>query len=90
MNLQYYYWYFPSVIPPKICDDIIEYGKSQQEHIALTGDHKPDSVSEDDIKDVSKKRKSNIVWMDDPWIYKEIHPFVHTANVNAGWNFQWD
>ena len=54
MNLQYYYWYFPSVIPPKICDDIIEYGKSQQEHIALTGDHKPDSVSENDIKDVSK------------------------------------
>ncbi len=90
MNLQYYYWYFQSVIPPKICDDIIEYGKSQQEHIALTGDYKPDSVSEDDIKDVSKKRKSNIVWMDDPWIYKEIHPFIHAANQNAGWNFQWD
>ena len=90
MNLQYYYWYFQSVIPPKICDDIIEYGKSQQEQIALTGDYKPDSVSKDDIKDVSKKRKSNIVWMDDPWIYKEIHPFVHAANQNAGWNFQWD
>jgi len=50
MNLQYYYWYFQSVIPPKICDDIIEYGKSQQEQIALTGDYKPDSVSKDDIK----------------------------------------
>ena len=90
MNLEYYYWYFQSAIPPKICDDIIEYGKSQQEQIALTGDYKPDSVSKDDIKDVSKKRKSNIVWMDDPWIYKEIHPLVHAANQNAGWNFQWD
>jgi len=90
MNLEYYYWYFQSAIPPKICDDIIEYGKSQQEQIALTGDYKPDSVSKDDIKDVSKKRKSNIVWMDDPWIYKEIHPYIHTANQNAGWNFQWD
>ena len=90
MNLEYYYWYFQSAIPPKICDDIIKYGKSQQEQIALTGDYDPKKVSEDDIKDVSKKRKSNVVWMDDPWIYKEIHPLVHAANQNAGWNFQWD
>jgi len=90
MNLECYYWYFQSAIPPKICDDIIEYGKSQQEQIALTGDYKSDSVSENDIKDVSKKRKSNVVWMDDPWIYKEIHPYIHTANQNAGWNFDWN
>ena len=90
MNLEYYYWYFQSVIPPKICDDIIEYGKSQQDQIALTGDYDPEKVSQDDIKDVSKKRKSNIVWMDDRWIYKEIHPYIHTANANAGWNFDWD
>ena len=90
MNLEYYYWYFKSAIPLKICDDIIEYGKSQQEQIALTGNYKPNKVSDDDIKDVSKKRKSNIVWMDDRWIYKEIQPYIHQANVNAGWNFQWD
>ena len=90
MNLEYYYWYFQSVIPPKICDDIIEYGKSQQEQIALTGGYDPEKVSEDDIKDVSKKRKSNIVWMNDRWINNEIHPYIHTANKNAGWNFQWD
>ena len=90
MNLEYYYWYFKSAIPPKICDDIIEYGKSQQEQIALTGDYDPNTIGEKDIKDVSKKRKSNVVWMDDPWIYKEIHPLIHAANQNAGWNFQWD
>ena len=90
MNLEYYYWYFQSVIPPKICDDIIEYGKSQQEQIALTGDYDPEKVSEDDIKDVSKKRKSNVVWMSDRWIYKEIHPYIIQANANAGWNFEWD
>ena len=90
MNLEYYYWYFQSAIPPKICDDIIEYGKSQQEQIALTGDYDPDKVSEDNIKDVSKKRKSNVVWMNDRWIYNEIQPYVNQANANAGWNFQWD
>ena len=28
--------------------------------------------------------------MSDRWIYKEIQPYVHNANANAGWNFQWD
>ena len=29
MNISNYYWYFKSVIPPKICDDIIKHGLAQ-------------------------------------------------------------
>ena len=90
MNLHYYYWYFPSVIPHRICDDIIKYGKSQQEEIALTGQTEQKEISEADLKILHKKRKSNVVWMNDSWIYKEIHPFIHLANRSAGWNFDWD
>jgi len=91
MNLEYYYWYFQSAIPPKICDDIIKYGLDQQEQTALTGDLKPDKeLTEKETKDLSKKRKSNVVWMNDKWIYKEIHPYIHQANANASWNFEWD
>ena len=42
------------------------------------------------IKNIQKKRKSDIVWMNDRWIYKEIHPLIHEANAKAGWNFEWD
>jgi len=28
--------------------------------------------------------------MADRWIYKEIHPYIHQANRDAGWNFEWD
>ena len=28
--------------------------------------------------------------MSDKWIYREIHPYLHQANRNAGWNFEWD
>ena len=28
--------------------------------------------------------------MNDRWVYKEIQPYVHQANANAGWNFEWD
>ena len=91
MNLEYYYWYFQSAIPPKICDDIIKYGLDQQEQTALTGDLKPDKeLTEKETKDLSKKRKSNVVWMNDRWIYKEIHPYIRQANQSAGWNFEWD
>ena len=95
MNLEYYYWYFKSAIPPKICDDIIKYGKSQQEQLALTGGFEKkiiegEELTNKEIKDLSKKRKSNVVWMTDRWIYKEIQPFVDIANVKANWNFDWD
>ena len=91
MNLEYYYWYFQSAIPPRICDDIIKYGLDQQEQTALTGNLKSDKeLTDKETKDLSKKRKSNVVWMNDKWIYKEIHPYIHQANAMAGWNFEWD
>ena len=93
MLLKWYYWYFESVVPERICDDIVKYGKSQENQIALTGhanNKKAEELSEEELKNVQKKRKSDIVWMSDEWIYKEIHPYIHRANTNSGWNFQWD
>ena len=91
MNLQHYYWYFKSAVPERICDNIVRYGKSLQDKMATTGGFgDPKTLSKKQIKDLKTKRDSNIVWMNDKWIYKEIHPFVHQANANAGWNFQWD
>ena len=96
MNLQYYYWYFKSAVPPRICDDIVKYGLKQEDNMAITGglgrnrDLKNQPLSKKETKDLKKKRDSNIVWMDDRWIYKEIQPYVHGANRNAGWNFTWD
>ena len=90
MNIFNYYWWFKSAIPPKICDDIIKYGLSKKESIARTGGYDNKELTEKDIKDLRKKRNSDLVWLDDTWIYKEIHPYIHEANVRAGWNFQWE
>ena len=95
MNLQNYYYYFQSALTPRFCDELIKYGKSQQEQLALTGgqtnkinEGKP--LNDEDLKDLKKKRDSNIVWLNDRWIYKEIQPFIHQANKLANWNFDWD
>ena len=90
MNLENYYWYFSRALPPKLCDDIIQYGLNHKEQMAYTGDLKVDNATNKDIKNMQKIRKSDVVWLDDPWIYKEIHPYIHEANRLAGWNFQWD
>ena len=91
MNLTNYYWYFKSAIPERICDDIVKYGHQLQHQMAVTGGYGDGKkLNKKQIKDLKTKRDSNIVWMNDRWIYKEIQPYIHTANANAGWNFQWD
>ena len=97
MNLASYYYYFKSALTPRMCDDIIRYGKEHDTQMAITGGSDDEANKKADgtlkksvIKNIQKKRKSDIVWMNDRWIYKEIHPFIHEANAKAGWNFEWD
>jgi len=104
MNLKNYYWYFESALSPKLCAEILKYGKSFNTETAVTGNvsskYKDNQLPRDkqgriiltaeDQKDLKKKRNSDVTWLDDKWIYKELHPFVEIANINAGWNFQWD
>jgi len=98
MNLSNYYYYFQSAIPHRLCDDIIRLGKDRKEaeKIGMTGgmeagrDMKKNPLSKKELKDLRKLRDSNITWMSDPWLYNLIHPFIHSANIHADWNYTWD
>ena len=90
MNLTNYYWYYQSAIPERICDDIVRYGKQLQDQMAVTGGYDRTKLNQKQIKDLKKKRDSDVVWMNDRWIYREIQPYIHQANFHAGQNFQWD
>jgi PKHD-type hydroxylase len=91
MNLENYYYYFQSALSPKLCDEIIKYGLEQKKQLALTGLVKDKSnPTSEEIKELSLLRKSDVVWMDDTWIYREIHPYIQEANKAAGWNFDRD
>ena len=88
MNLSNFYWYFKSALPPKLCDDIIRYALSKKEVMARTGGF-GNKLSKEDISKMQKRRKSDVVWLDELWIYRAVQPFIHEANKNAGWNFDW-
>ena len=93
MNLKYSYWFFKSALPSHFCDELIKYGNSKQELIGLTGGIKledKENLKEKELNDLKQKRDSNIVWLNEKWLFRYIHYYVHLANKNSGWNFQWD
>ena len=90
MNLSNYFWYFKSALTPRFCDEVIKYALQQKDGIARTGGFDKPKLSKEDVKNIQRKRRSDLVWFNDIWIYKELHPYVHEANRRAGWNFEWD
>jgi len=88
--LSNYYWIFKKGLTNKFCDEIVEYSLSQKDNIATTGGYEK-KLSKEDLKKLKGSiRDSNIVWLNENWIYKEIHPFLIEANKKAGWNYNWD
>ena len=96
MNLSNYFWYFKSALTPRFCDDVIKYALEKKDTMAITGGYGRDRnlnkkpLDKEEVRNLKYKRDSDLVWLNDTWIYKEIHPFVHEANRRAGWNFDWD
>ena len=92
MILENYYYYFSGVIPEIVCDDIIKTAQQRQERLGATGDMSEEELqSNPDLqRDNSKHRNSYIAWIDDQWVYNEIHPWIQQANINAKWNFDWN
>ena len=98
MVLKHYYWFFKSALPSHFCDKLIEFGNSKQEQLAITGgiNRKKEKqvisekdLEEKELKDLKKRRNSNIVWLNERWLYRYIHHYVYVANYNSGWNYQW-
>jgi len=90
--VEHSYGFYEKAIPSHICERIIKVGLSKKNDFGTIA-----SANVNDIKNSSKsfkklieKRDSNIGWLNDPWIYKSILPFVEKANAELKWNFQFE
>jgi len=91
MRIDNWYWYFKGALSRKFCEELIHYGQQQEARMALTGKFTdPSSMTQKQVRDLKKKRDSNIIWINDWWVYKHVLPFVDQANKSAGWNFEWN
>jgi len=79
MILKHNYFCFRKAIPLKTCKKILKAGRKKiiEEATTFAGIDKV-------------KRDCKVTWINDKWIYDILNPFIHTANKEAGWNFQWD
>jgi len=89
MNLENYFYIFENALPNKFCNDLIDYGEQQTTEIARTGDYEGND-SPKDLAKLYKTRNSSIVWMNEPWIFRQIHPYINEANKRCNWNFDWE
>ena len=69
------YWSWNNIIPFETCQKIINLGEEWKAGGVEGGE------SLDDI------RKSDVVWLHDPWIYDLITPYLASANEQAGWKY---
>jgi len=72
------YWYFKSVIPSYICDQIIKLGNSLKDDKGVVGEPGSDGKN-------MEVRDSNVSWINDKWVLKEVMPYIGIANINAKW-----
>jgi len=77
--LKHNYFYFKKAVPIQTCKKILKAGRKKIIQDATT------------FKGMDKKQRDcKVAWINDKWIYDILNPFIHTANKEAGWNFQWD
>ncbi len=92
MNLNNNYYFFKNALSKDFCKKIIDFALSDEKQIkhGITGvsDSEEVKLTLEQLKEIEKIRKSNIRWLDEPWIFKEITPLVMEANRAANWNFQ--
>jgi PKHD-type hydroxylase len=78
VNIKHSYYFFKKAIPKKICNQIIKkFSKLNLSKGTTKGE-------------VKKIRDSEIIFTSESFLYDLINPYIHAANKNAGWNFEWD
>ena len=82
------FWIYDKVIPEHVCDEIKKLGLSKDFGKGLTANKTPEEHKDDGLSELLKYRDSDLNWLDENWIYKEITPVVQQANKDAKWN--WD
>ena len=83
MKLPNSYWYFKNAFSIKHCDRILKLCNTKKDQKATV-----QTVTDGDK--LKKIRDSNVVWLSKQWIYNMLFPFLHLANKEAGWIFEFD
>jgi PKHD-type hydroxylase len=89
MILQNTYYYWQEALDKETCEKIISLGLGKVPEEGLV--HRKENKSQDEGSMAAlDQRRSMVSWLDEPWLYELLQPYIHTANREANWNFEWD
>jgi PKHD-type hydroxylase len=75
----YKWWFWQNEISKKVCNEIIKLGTAKKSKKGFLGD-------KDEYNPIV--RNSNIVWLNQKWIFDIMSNYINLANTNSGWNVQ--
>ena len=70
------WWRFDNAVDSKTCNKIIKLADKKWETATTKG------------KKAKEKRKTNISWTTEQWLYNLVFEYMRSANTQAGWNFE--
>jgi len=79
----YYYYCWDSELTHEICQKLIKLGEGKWKQAQTFG-----SENENIEHDLSISRKSDVVWIEEQWVYNLIWEFMLAANERAGWKYE--
>ena len=74
------YWYWKKEISHKICQKLIKFGKGKWKQAQTYG-------SREENKSLDNVRKSDVVWINEQWVFDLIWGYMLAANEQAGWKY---
>jgi PKHD-type hydroxylase len=75
------FWYWKKEISPEICKKLISLGDGKWNTAHLLDSHKDSTINADSV------RISDVVWVEEQWVFDLIWSYMMTANKNAGWKY---
>ena len=80
-------WFYKKAFPKHLCNNIISYALQQPIKKGSVGA----PIKENEERDFlfsNNIRDSEVIWLNDKWLYNKLTKLVEIANTNAGWNFE--
>ena len=84
------YWIFKKALTPQVCQTIKEFSLNKRKEFAVTGNLNRKKLTKENKKQILNIRNSNVVWLNEKWLYNILQPYITAANQQAGWNFHWN
>ena len=83
MQLENNYYYFTKAISKENCTKILSIARKKKLNDGGI------LVNNKQVVEKSK-RDCKVIWINEPWIYDLLIPFIDNANIKANWNFDYD